>query len=884
MAGIGAWGEVGGVGGTAGVCGRSAGLAEPVGGAEVTGSGAGGPGCAADERVTDGFPAIGAPRPIRRTPVAALRCTGYAPEPDGVLGGGVAAAGVPVPLRLGPETGEFAAAGPACALWTTGAVPPEASASGVRLGVAAAFWTRTGAVPVPAVVVSAGAAGAAVALWTAAGVTAAAPGPVAAEEEDAVVAGAGAAAGVAAAAPESAFARWTLRAGPLVRGTALLGPAGVPVEPALARWTLSAGPLVRVTELPGPPPDAAAGRTGAAGAGPVGAGLPARGGVPAEPVAGARWTLTAGPLEGVTAARGLPVVPLAPEVRLPEPVAVASPVAAGAGSLGPVGAALPTGPVVGARWTLTAGPLEGVTAARGLPVVPRAPVVVASPVVDAGRTGAAGAGLLGVAPLARGGVPTGPVAGARWTLTAGPLEGVTAARGLPVVSLAPVVVASPVVDAGRTGAAGAVPVGVGAPARGGVPAVPVAGARWTLTAGPLERVTAAPGLAPMAPEVRLPEPVAVAPPVAAGVGSLGPAGAGLPTGPVAGARWTWTADPPERAAALPGPPAPGWAEPDRTAPGLVPPAAGAPDGAGPDETGPDGVGPDEAGPDGTEPSESGPDEAGPDGTGPSESAPDGAGPDETGPGEAGPDGAGPDEAGPGVGRGAGGAGRWATGRDRRCTAGVAGALVSGLCRWGLGGTAVTRGPVGRDAVTGRDARCTGGVSPCAWAGAGSDGSGPATGRTREGGSSPETGPADVVSAFLISPPGAPSRTAWDRVPVREGFCQVLSRPPNPESATPVRPRAARWIGGSPVQPTTAAGWASADGPAPAEVPTAAVPVTAAAGTAPVSGPVPEPVPACAPVGAERAADAAVPPLSRSRNPTDQPSAPPRVTRDAICSV
>ncbi|WP_404190226.1 hypothetical protein [Streptomyces tauricus] len=663
-----------------------------------------------------------------------------------------------MPLRLGPETGEFAAAGPACALWTTGAVPPDASASGVRLGVAAAFWTRTGAVPVPAVVVSAGAAGAAVALWTAAGVTAAAPGPVAAEEEDAVVAGAGAAAGVAAAAPESAFARWTLRAGPLVRGTALLGPAGVPVEPALARWTLSAGPLVRVTELPGPPPDAAAGRTGAAGAGPVGAGLPARGGVPAEPVAGARWTLTAGPLEGVTAARGLPVVPLAPEVRLPEPVAVASPVAAGAGSLGPVGAGLPTGPVAGARWTLTAGPLEGVTAARGLPVVP------------------------------------------------------------------------------------------------------------------------------LAPEVRLPEPVAVAPPVAAGVGSLGPAGAGLPTGPVAGARWTWTADPPERVAVLPGPPAPGWAEPDRTAPGLVPPAAGAPDGAGPDETGPDGVGPDEAGPDGTEPSESGPDEAGPDGTGPSESAPDGAGPDETGPGEAGPDGAGPDEAGPGVGRGAGGAGRWATGRDRRCTAGVAGALVSGLCRWGLGGTAVTRGPVGRDAVTGRDARCTGGVSPCAWAGAGSDGSGPATGRTREGGSSPETGPADVVSAFLISPPGAPSRTAWDRAPVREGFCQVLSRPPNPESATPVRPRAARWIGGSPVQPTTAAGWASADGPAPAEVPTAAVPVTAAAGTAPVSGPVPEPVPACAPVGAERAADAAVPPLSRSRNPTDQPSAPPRVTRDAICSV
>ncbi|MGW0573043.1 hypothetical protein [Streptomyces tauricus] len=358
MAGNGAWGEVGSVGGAAGVRGRSAGPAETVGGAEVTGSGAGWPECADDERVTDGFPAVGAPRPIRRTPVAALRCNGYAPEPDGVLGEGGAAAGVPAPLRLGPETGEFATAGPAGALWTTGAVLPDAFASGVRLGVAAAFWTRTGAVPVPAAVgcgASTAEVGPVVALWTAEGATAAAPEPVAAEEEDAFVAGAGAgagagaAAGVAAAAPESAFARWTLRAGPLVRGTALLGPAGVPVEPARARWTLSAGPLVRVTELPGPPPEAAAGRTGAAGAEPVGVGLPARGGVPAEPVAGARWTLTADPLEGVTAARGLPAVELAPEVRLPEPVAVASPVAAGAGSLGPVGVGLPTGPVTGAR-------------------------------------------------------------------------------------------------------------------------------------------------------------------------------------------------------------------------------------------------------------------------------------------------------------------------------------------------------------------------------------------------------------------------------------------------------------------------------------------------------------------------------------------------------
>ncbi|MEU9875079.1 hypothetical protein [Streptomyces phaeochromogenes] len=45
------------------------------------------------------------------------------------------------------------------------------------------------------------------------------------------------------------------------------------------------------------------------------------------------------------------------------------------------------------------------------------------------------------------------------------------------------------------------------------------------------------------------------------------------------------------------------------------------------------------------------------------------------------------------------ASRRATGSARRCTAGVAGALVSGFGRWARGGTGVTRGPAGRDAVT-----------------------------------------------------------------------------------------------------------------------------------------------------------------------------------------
>ncbi|WP_200305508.1 hypothetical protein [Streptomyces adelaidensis] len=131
----------------------------------------------------------------------------------------------------------------------------------------------------------------------------------------------------------------------------------------------------------------------------------------------------------------------------------------------------------------------------------------------------------------------------------------------------------------------------------------------------------------------------------------------------------------------------------------------------------------------------------------------------------------------------------ADGSVRRCTAGAVGTLVNGVGRVTRGGTGVTRGPVGRDPVTRYGARCTGGASPCASAGA--SGSSYATGKVRAGSSRPETGVADVVRASLTSPPGAPGRTAWDRVPVKDGFCQVDNRPLNPASATTSRPTTAR---------------------------------------------------------------------------------------------
>ncbi|WP_216373025.1 hypothetical protein [Streptomyces tailanensis] len=131
----------------------------------------------------------------------------------------------------------------------------------------------------------------------------------------------------------------------------------------------------------------------------------------------------------------------------------------------------------------------------------------------------------------------------------------------------------------------------------------------------------------------------------------------------------------------------------------------------------------------------------------------------------------------------------AVGSVRRCTAGAAGILVSEAGRGARGGTGVTRGPVGREPVTWYGARCTGSASP--WTSAGVSNSSRATGRVREGSSRPETGVADVVRTSLTSPPGAPGRTAWDRVPVKDGFCQVANRPLNPASATTARPATAR---------------------------------------------------------------------------------------------
>ncbi|MET7849611.1 hypothetical protein ABZT48_15470 [Streptomyces avermitilis] len=129
-----------------------------------------------------------------------------------------------------------------------------------------------------------------------------------------------------------------------------------------------------------------------------------------------------------------------------------------------------------------------------------------------------------------------------------------------------------------------------------------------------------------------------------------------------------------------------------------------------------------------------------------------------------------------------------TGSVRRCTGGVADDLVSATGRVAEGGAGVTRGPVGPVAVTGKLMRCTGsGPAPSP----ASPSPGDATGRERDGSSSPGAGRAVGASMPLTRPPGAPSRTAWDSVPVKEGFCQVVSRPPNPASATEPLPAVAR---------------------------------------------------------------------------------------------
>ncbi|MDQ1028093.1 hypothetical protein QF035_005675 [Streptomyces umbrinus] len=330
------------------------------------------------------------------------------------------------------------------------------------------------------------------------------------------------------------------------------------------------------------------------------------------------------------------------------------------------------------------------------------------------------------------------------------------------------------------------------PVRGAVPAEPAALSAES-AAGPPGRVPGArwSAVGRTGPAAGLPGPVvAPAEPVVAGVTAV-------PLELVV-ARWTLTAAPPERVAGLPGP----LAVPPPPADRLLEPAAVPPLDAG--LPAPVGVGLPEAA-------------VGPTGAAAGGRSASAAAPAEGAPA---PGPAAPDAVRPGVPLTPSVVSRCATGSARRCTAGVAGALVSGFGRWARGGTGVTRGPAGRDAVTGRGARCTGTGTGAASSrtSPGASGSSDRTGsRVCEGGSSPETGLADVVSAFLTSPPGAASRTAWDRVPVKEGFCQVLSRPPNPESATPVRPTAARWIGGNPTQPATEADLAPMAVPAPTPV-------------------------------------------------------------------
>ncbi|RSS86180.1 hypothetical protein EF919_37160 [Streptomyces sp. WAC02707] len=184
----------------------------------------------------------------------------------------------------------------------------------------------------------------------------------------------------------------------------------------------------------------------------------------------------------------------------------------------------------------------------------------------------------------------------------------------------------------------------------------------------------------------------------------------------------------------------------------------------------------------------------------------------------------------------------------------------------------------------------------------------ATGMRRAAGSPPRdadggpgeggavAGGADSVNAPESRPwPAAGSRTAGDGTPLNDGFCHVGSRPPNPESATPARRSpVARWMGGRPVQAATATGGATAPtAPDPSGAPEASeAPVPPGApGTSPVPA-----VPAVPSVdGVDELAVGSCPevaapsvpvprPRSRSRNPTGPPSAAPRVTRDAICSV
>ncbi|MEU0675309.1 hypothetical protein ABZ330_20920 [Streptomyces sp. NPDC006172] len=145
------------------------------------------------------------------------------------------------------------------------------------------------------------------------------------------------------------------------------------------------------------------------------------------------------------------------------------------------------------------------------------------------------------------------------------------------------------------------------------------------------------------------------------------------------------------------------------------------------------------------------------------------------------------------------------GRARRCT-GEAADLVSGAEAGGVDGGradsvrrcagAAAAGGAGstwtpRAATTGPGPGVTAGVGAAgAGAGAGVTGAGTGAEGVAAGGSVDVAGREGPDASVVIRAPRLPSRTEGERVPVKEGFCQVASRLPNPASATPAVRRAA----------------------------------------------------------------------------------------------
>ncbi|MGW5673538.1 hypothetical protein ACWEV4_00305 [Streptomyces sp. NPDC003860] len=176
---------------------------------------------------------------------------------------------------------------------------------------------------------------------------------------------------------------------------------------------------------------------------------------------------------------------------------------------------------------------------------------------------------------------------------------------------------------------------------------------------------------------------------------------------------------------------------------------------------------------------------------------------------------------------------------------------------GPGPCASERGSRGGSArIRTAGARCTAGA-----------GARPANGSAPVRPSSPQTGVAvDERSPSPSTALDVPSSTACEAVARNDGFCQVGSRPPNPASATAARPGpVTRWIGASPSHDAVTARRGGA-APSWEAAPPAGAP------TAPVSEPAASPPPA---TGSPRRL------RKMSRKPTDQSSAPARVTSAAI---